>query len=270
MKRAMQRSKLSLIIALVAIMLAGSLQAVYANSITSNTTLPDFLLRYAQYLSKGNTTELNIIINQMITQEQIKQDRIASTHRAVLQFPLSSSQLSSATESPMTTTYTYSWMSAIYGYSPPTYDIVTGDMVGEIQYPTNLVGQPDGSYALLWTDGWNENYSNPIGGEAMANGPVWNGYNGVASGDVYICAYTGIPDWQNDVMIAYSSNGVNWYWLGYAAVSNTSPQWVYIGYTPSEFTLISVVCWTPPPAPKPYSPLIKNYVWIDSVAIVSG
>ena len=75
--------KLSLIVAFAAVMLISSSQAVRASLTTSNTTLPNFLVSYAQFLSKGNSTELAIIENEMITQQQIKQERIAATNGAV-------------------------------------------------------------------------------------------------------------------------------------------------------------------------------------------
>jgi hypothetical protein len=257
--------KFSIIVTFIAVMLASSLQEVFASS-TDNIDLPDFLVRYAQYQSKGNATEFNRIINQMIKQEQIKRDTIASTNGAILQPPLSSSQVSSGTASALTGTT--GWMSYLIGYSPPTYDIVTGYMVGCIKYASRLAGQNDGNYALLWTNGWNEDYNNPQGGEAFGFGAVWNGQSGWMNGFVYVYGYTGVPSWQNYVMINYY-DGSNWNYLGYGTMSNTSPNWVYIGYTSTQFTQISVVCWTPPPYPVYYEPLIKNYVWIDSVKIVS-
>lgn len=193
---------------------------------------------FAQYKSKGNATECARIINEMTTSEQVKQDRIG--------------------------------MSYVIGYSPPTYDSVTGYMVGDIVNPNNLAGQNDGNYALLWTDGWNENYNNPIGGEAFADGAVWNGQSGWMSGDVYIYAYTGVPSWQNYVIVSYY-DGSNWHYFSPAYnVPNTSPGWVYMGYTSTQLTQIAVECWTPPPYPHYYSPLIENYVFIDSVKIQSG
>lgn len=78
MKGIIKWLKLSIIVTFIAIMLTGSLQTVFASS-NDNIDLPDFLVRYAQYQSKGNVTEFNRIINQMIKQEQLKRDTIAST-----------------------------------------------------------------------------------------------------------------------------------------------------------------------------------------------
>lgn len=123
MKKTMKCLKLSLIVAFAAVMLISSSQAVRASLTTSNTTLPNFLVSYAQFLSKGNSTELAIIENEMITQQQIKQERIAATNGAVLNFSPSTSQLSSANpdNSP-----TYSWITSITGI---TQKLLTAKLV---------------------------------------------------------------------------------------------------------------------------------------------
>jgi hypothetical protein len=259
--------KLSVILILSATMLASNVGAVFAST-TKVLSLHDYIVMFAQYKSKGNATECTRIINEMTTSEQIKQDKIASSNGAILQPASSSNQASSAGASPMTSPA--GWISYITSYSPPTYDIVTGNMVGCIQNQNNLGGQNhDGNYALLWTNGWTENYNNPHGGEAFASGAVWNGQTGYLSGNIYIYAYNGVPSWQNYVIISYF-DGSTWHYLvpNYQ-VPNTSPAWVYMGYTSTGFYQIAVECWTPPPYPVYYSPLIKNYVFIDSVQIVS-
>jgi hypothetical protein len=263
MKRTMKWLKLSLIVAFVAVMLTSSLQAVSASS-TSKNALPDFLVRYAQNLSKGNSTELAIIENEMITQQQIKQDRITSTNGAVLNFSPSTNQLSSASPD---SNPTYSWMTSVTATSVDTIDTQTGATVGEIRNANRLTGQPDGSYAWLFTDGWNENTNNPIGGEAFAFGTMYNSW---AQGDIYVYAYTPNTAWQNYVMISASTDGTHWTYIGYAAVTSTSAGWVYIGYSSSVFSYIAVECWTPPPYPTYYAPLVCNNVYIDSVMTASG
>jgi hypothetical protein len=261
MKQAIQRLNLQFVIALVVVMLICSSQAVHANLTTNHTNLPDFIIRFAEYESKGNTTKLNILLNQWEAQEQIKENRIASTNGAVLHFDPQYSLLSSAKKSLLTTSY--SWLASISGSSEPMYD-TEGNLVARIQYPDSLKGAPDGNDAILMTVGWNKNYNNPLGGEAMAWGPMLNYH---AIGDVYIYAHTSpdYPGFDNDVIIEYSSDGSTWIPLGYASVSNTSPRWVYMGHVSTVFSYISVICWTPAPYPHYYYPLIHNYVWIDSV-----
>jgi hypothetical protein len=258
--------KLSIVLILLATMVAINVETVFASS-TKGMTLDDFIFRFAQYKSNGNATEANRIINEMTASEQIKQDKIAATNGAILQPADSSSQVSSGPDSITSTT---GWMSYVINHSPPTYDSQTGYMVGCIQNWNNLAGQnPDSNYALLWTNGWNENYNNPEGGEAFAFGAVWNGQSGWMNGNIYIYAYNGVPSWQNYVIVSYY-DGSTWHYLtpNYQ-VPNTSPAWVYMGYTSTQFTQIAVECWTPPPYPIYYSPLIMNYVFIDSVRIVS-
>jgi hypothetical protein len=221
-------------------------------------SLHDYIVLFAQYKSKGNATECNRIINKMTTAEQIKEQEIASTNGAILH--------PSDSVSPMGATY--GWMSYVIWYTPPTYDSVNGYIVGDIQYPNNLAGQSDGNYALLWTDGWNENYNNPEGGEAFAEGAAWNGQSGWLTGSVWVHAYTSQPSWDNYVIASYY-DGSQWHYFApaYGQVWQTSPSDVYIGTTSAQFTQIAVECWTPPPYPQYYSPLIQNYVWIDSVKI---
>lgn len=233
--------KLSIVFILLAAMLATNVEAIFASS-TNSMSLHDYIVRFAEYKSKGNATECARIINEMITAGQIKQEKIASTHGAILQPTDSSSQTSSDNASPMTSTT--GWISYMIGQSPPTYDVVTGNLVGSIQYYTNMAGQnPDGHYALAWTNGWNEVYAIPgaEGGEAFAYGAVWNGQSGWMSGNIYVYAYTGVPSWDNYVTISYFDGSTWHYLLPNRQVPNTSPGWVYMGYTSTVHSDLSRV-----------------------------
>jgi len=265
----MKLLQLSVSLILLTVMLVTNVEAVFTSS-KNSMSLQEYIVRFAEYKSKGNATECERIINEMITAGQIKEEKIASTHGVILQPMDSSSQISSVNVSPMRSTT--GWVSYIISHSPPTYDVVTGNLVGSIQYWDNMAGQnPDGNYALCWTNSWNEVYADPgaEGGEAFASGAVWNGQSGWMSGNIYVYAYTGVQSWDNYVTICYF-DGYTWhYLLPNRQVPNTSPGWVYMGYTSTQFTQISVGCWTPPPYPVYYSPLIKNYVCFDSIKIVS-
>jgi len=64
LKRKMKRVKIPLIITLAVILLASSLGGIVNAAINkqnedfSTEALPDFLLRFSEYLSKGNASEL--------------------------------------------------------------------------------------------------------------------------------------------------------------------------------------------------------------------
>lgn len=219
-------------------------------------SLHEYMTRFAEYKSNGNTTEYDRILSEMLESEKINAEMSGCTHVTT----------NSGGVMPLAPT---GWMSYVTSYSPPTYD-QNGNIVGFIQNWNNISGQnPDGNYALLWINSWDGIKRTPAhGGEAFASGAVWNGQTGWLNGYISIYAYTSIPSWDNYVIISVY-DGSTWHYLSPEhQVHNTSPTWVYMGYTSIQFTQIAVECWTPPPYPIPYSPLIKNYVFIDSVRIV--
>ena len=260
MERTMKRRKLSFITAFaffaVFLLLASSSSAVYASPASSNKhiTLPDFLIRFAKYKSKGNATEEARIINQMITQEQIKQEMIASTKGAVLTPPPSS--LSPG-----------SWIWFTLGQSDKTYDKVTGACTGYILNRNGLTGSSaDGNCAFLWTNGWNHDYDEPEGGEAFTWGPMYNYWG---KGNVYVTGYTNNTSWDNYVIIYVGNDPSCQDYLGYAAVTSSKRDTFWVNWASFSFKYMAVICWTPPPAPIPYWPLIKNSVFIDCVRTVT-
>ena len=210
--------------------------------------------------SNGNATEYNRILNEMLESEKLNAEMRARNNNQTTD---------SIDVMPLTST---GWMSYVTSHSPPTYD-QQGNTVGLIQNWDNIAGQnPDGNYALLWTNGWDGIQRIPAhGGEAFVSGAVWNGQTGWLSGYISIYAYTTLPTWDNYVIFSVY-DGSTWHYLTpdeQLSVHNTSPQWSASIFTPIQFTQIAVECWTPPPYPDPYSPLIRNYVFIDSVRIVS-
>lgn len=260
MKRTMKRMKLSLIfITFAVIMLASSLAVGYVNAAineqkedSSTVALPDFLLRLSEYLSKGNKSELARIRHQMIEQEKVNRERIASTRGAVLTFSPSDDALLSGPP-------IYSFLLEVVKTSP-------WEPYGYIEYAYRMTGGQDNSYAHLHTTDWNHDYGNPQGGEAFAAGYMYR-YSG--QGDIYVrCRRgSGYPSYQ-DYVIVYTSNDINaltWDYRGYAQVPSTSATNLYIGTVYSTFRCISISCWTPPQAPVYYEPLIKNCVYVDNV-----
>jgi hypothetical protein len=138
-----QLLQLSVVILLVAVM-AGSFELSSAAS-SNKMSLHEYMARFAEYKSNGNATEYNRILNEMLESEKVNAEMQVSTHVTT----------DSGGVTPLTVAT--GWMSYITGVSPPTYDQVTGYMVGCIQNAGNMVGQNhDGNYALLWTNGWDE------------------------------------------------------------------------------------------------------------------
>ncbi len=235
-----------------------NLEAVFAKFTEHETVLPDYLLRFTDYLSKGNATKLAEIRNQMIEQLKINQDRIASTKGAVLHSLKSSPLLESWPP-------TFSFMSSVEFTSPY-------EDYGYIESAEDLVGSEDDSFAHFHTDGWNENYQSPMGGESFAAGYLYGSQ--WASGDFYIYGKAGPHSgygYSNYVMV-YVSNDINedfgsWTFLGYVQVLAASEQAYYIGTSFSTWSCIAIMCWTPPPYPIYYYPLVLNCVNIDYVGV---
>jgi len=257
----MKRVKIPLIITLAVILLASSLGGIVNAAINkqnedfSTEALPDFLLRFSEYLSKGNASELARIRLQMIEQEKVNRDRIASTKGAVLNFSPRGGTLLSWPP-------WYSFLETVLFESPP-------EDYGYIDYATRIEGGQDNSYAHFHTDGWNEDYEHPLGGEAFAGGTM---YRNVGGGDIYVRCRRGPhsgdrPPWQDYVMVS-TANNINgpWYYRGAGQVNSYSASYLYIGTTYSTFKYLSVMCWTPPPYPDPYTyPDYFNCVEVDNV-----
>jgi hypothetical protein len=251
--------KLCLVVVFTVIMLISSLETIRVNATINDKdyVLPDFLIRLSEYISKGNATELERIQNQMITQEKIKQDRIESTNGAVLHSSASKNTL-------LDWPPVYSCLSTIEYTSPDT-------SYGYIEYEDEMIGSYDDSFAHLHTDDWNYHYDETAeGGEAFAGGYTYGGW---ASGDFYVQAKRGShwqSGWQNYVIL-YTSDYIDtpfgsWNYIGYAQVTASSSTEYYVGTSYIQWNCLSVMCWTPPPYPNYYSPLIRNCVLVDSIS----
>jgi hypothetical protein len=206
-------------------MLASSLEAVHASSISSNATLPDFLEKILESLHPNATsTELNQIRTQWANQIALRQKRIAETNGAVLSF------------SPLNALTGMNFMAAVlrwWAYG-----------TGFVAAPTQLVGAPDG-YGT-------EFVTRNIGDEAFDIGRMTSL---TSHEDVYLHTQLG-PTWQygpgNYVMV-FASNDPNapmgsWTFINYRQVTTTWPnwQWLYIGSTMQgqTFGYVTVACWS--------------------------
>jgi hypothetical protein len=128
-------------------------RAAYPDS-DNEIKLPDFLIKNAEYMSRGNSTRFVQIIEQMIKQEKIKQERIESTKGAVLDFK--SVQDSLLLNDPPTWSYINE-----YEFHGPDPEHTT-----DWQYVENweeIEGSEDDSFAHLHTTDWNHDYQNPQG-----------------------------------------------------------------------------------------------------------
>ena len=197
-----------------------------------------------------------------------KQAKIAETNGAILQPIVLSGKTSAGTQTTRLTGY----ISDNYYTSPPTINIRTKTTVGKIDNPNYVIWLANDQFAYLMTNGWTENISDPIGGEAFMRGPVWDGYSITLSGKyIYITAYTDNTYLDNYVTITYYTGyggEDGWHYLSPVQVSNASSNSIYVGYISASFSMLSVMCCTPPPYPTPYSPLIVNSVHVDAVHIV--
>jgi hypothetical protein len=252
---------LSVMLFAAILFLSGSLKAVRADFGNTEIELPDFLLRISEYLSKGNETRLNEIRDQMIEQERIKQERIESTKGAVLHL---SSQNSSLLDWPPT----YSFMDEFLFNS-------SYEQYGYVEDWLEMIGSCDGSFTHLHTVGWNEHYDETAsGGEAFVAG-TWYGSQW-ASGDFYVYARHG-PDttygYSNFVMFWVTNDDPNdfdsWNYVGYAQTVSWTTQDYYMGTSFSTWKYVAVSCWTPPPYPQYYEPLVHNCVEVDCVAALN-
>lgn len=215
-----------------------------------NDALPDFLERFLDsYGTNLSKSELNTIRTKWIEQLKHNKEVIAKGDHV---FNSSGSRSSAYLESvEITSPY------EDYGY---------------IQYASNMEGYYDGNYAHLHTDGWDETYTNEsMGGEAFAAGNM----SASAGGNVYVYAKKGThtgsdPPWKNIVMV-YASNNLyagflNWEFIGWTTVRNGYPAYVFVGNTETLYDFYSVMCWTPPPYPDPYTyPDYFQCILIDSL-----
>jgi hypothetical protein len=247
-------SSITIVLA-VLLLLACSLRVASATSTvdTKDSVLPDFLERLLDSHSVGaSASELKQTRTQWAEQLERNQDVIKATGGAVLDFSPLDSQATSYLAS---VEYTSPYES--YGYIENA-ECMLGDYM-------------DTNYAHLHTDGWNQNPSNPMGGEAFASGYM----SEYAGGNVYVYAKAGPhtgsdPPWKNIVMV-FASNDINtdflqWDLIGYASVRNNVPAYVYIGTAEQYYACFAIACWTPAPYPDPYTyPDYFNCVQIDMV-----
>ena len=273
---AFKRCLISALCLSVLLLIGFEASSVNASLITQDPRLklPDFLVRVAEYMSRGNSTYLALILNEMVQQETLKQEIIKSTKGAVLNPPII--QDSSTNLQPDYVGYYR--ISSINQISEPMKD-VNGELIGQISNPQNLVGA-DGRYAEFMTRGWNKNYAHPEGGEACANGPLTGTCQ---SGQVYVQGWRGALtyppngfdedgeyEWRNYIFVwvsyGYTSNP---HYVGYVQVLASSNTAYYVGPAGSYgvFNYIYLSSWTPPWYPQDYSPHIYNDVYLDTAFV---
>ena len=263
----------SLIVLLLISFEASSVGAVISTQ-DPTKKLPDFLVRAAECMSKGNTTYLALILNEMVQQETLKQEIIKSTNGAVLHPTF----LQESSNNIQPDYVGYYWISSIAHVSPPMYD-VNGKLVGRIRYHQNLV-VADGKYAEFMTCGWNKDYNKPKGGEACANGPLTRTCQ---SGSVYVQGWRGALTypptgydqdgyykWENYIIVWVSYGYTSYpHYVAYVQVLASSNTAYYVGPAGAygAFNYIYITSWTPPWYPQDYSPHAYNDVYLDTAFV---
>jgi hypothetical protein len=245
------------------IFLAISLQAAYASYIENEEEpLPDFLQKLAEYLSKGNATELERYKKQIARQEKIKADRIKSTNGAILNWSSWSASIQ------LTDDY---FLRHFYYVDDPATGIFEDwhgeERIGLAENVRNMEGSLDGNLAYFEALDWYDQH----GGEALSNGLL----DGLAYdlSDIGIYAMkgnrTGSPEdgWRNYliVFVAYDWDGP-WDYVGYAQAFSDVVDGYYIGSTWSTYFRVSVNSW----CPYGINPPEKSSVYVDCVEVVGG
>lgn len=205
--------------------------------------LPEYLLKFSEYLSKGNKTELFRIRNQMVKQLQIKEDTIKATSGAVLH-PASALDLNDV------------FMQSVNDWSHTMYSI-HGGIIGQVLDPENIAGSYDYEFAELDSFNWNLDPNNPMGGEAIIWGDMGTYLN---TANLYICGTKGPYTGQDPPGAQYWHNYINlfasqyengpWDWIGYASMTGDTHADYYVGTVyDSWYQYIGICTWYPIPYP---------------------
>jgi hypothetical protein len=207
----------------VFLLLTSGFSTIYASSTSTKATLPDFLEKLLiTALPDATEEELNHIRAIWIKQIELKEERIAATNGAVLNYKPSGSR------------------SASY-MSDYLYKEEFGG--GRIYNPSNMEGAIDYNFARFYTPD-----------EDQGASIVGNMSNPTSTGDVYVVAKlgpTGSGQNGNYVLVygaydPYEENQTVWLenFIGYAEItypySWPGAPYVYIGSTSNEYPSVSV------------------------------
>jgi hypothetical protein len=247
-----------------------------ADTLATNTTqklsLSDYNNRLLNYLGENlSAADLKNLKTEWAQQIEHNQEVIQATHGSVLNFSLPINI--NATDNSAGSFSSLDTLNGCYIAEISPSHLSPPEDYGYINNPSAIEGSSDNNFARLVTDGWNGNYQNPMGGEAFAASWMQTTY----SGDIYIEAKRtssseNNPPWK-DIVMVMGSNSIDtpygdWAMIGEMVVNSPSPSWVWAGNTEgySPFTVIAVMCWTPPPYPNSYTyPDYFNDVEIDAV-----
>jgi len=234
--------------------------------------LPDHLIKVAEWMSKGNATDLKRILNEMVQQEALKQEIIKSTNGAILNSPLIQDTVGGI----MPLSLPFYRFNNIAWVSPDTKEIVTNKVVGHVGNPNNVIY---GDYvpARFTCTGWNQDYNHPVSGEAIVNGPL----TGTCSGSVRVQGWKAATNssgydqygawiWQNAVYVWASYGFVsNPHYIGYVFVTASSNTNYYVGSTTpyGPVNYLYVACTSLAWYPDWYSPHWYADVNLDTVFI---
>jgi hypothetical protein len=246
--------KLSIVFVLVAALMYSNFGAALANNNLDDTqnsglSIEEYARIYARYVSDGDEGEYERILSQLTAFDQV-----------TITFDQGSDKVSTDIQ-PTILRGNYI-ISAVA--SPPMYD-KSGNLIGIVQNIGNLDGAPDGKYTHLQTTGWSNDDNDPYSGEAITNGDLWGWY----TGSIRTKVYTDQPSWDNYLIAAYSTAS-GWVYLPIMkiTVGSSNPITITYSYTSTAFNHISFTCCTPAASPKPYSPLVRNSIYVDYGEIV--
>jgi hypothetical protein len=269
----MKRTTLCLIaIFATIIFLTTSFETVYASYVNSEQDdLPGFLQRLAEYLSRGNASELERYKKEIAQQEKVKQDLIKSTDGTILH----SSSLGSHEKGLRDGCV---WPEQFIEDSPPMY--WGGVLIGHIEDAENIGGSgTDGNSALLEATGWYEYPEDHfVSGEALSSWVL----NEEVENDVswsHFYAYakkgplTGSPPpppwaiWKNYVIIQVADNPTSmwdWHYVGYAQAYDSEITEYYVGSKEYWFyNQIAIFAF----CPYDWTPTEKTSVYVDNARI---
>jgi hypothetical protein len=221
------------------LLLASSFSITYASSTSSKATLPDWIeIVIAARYPNASSTKLDQVRAQVMEQIKINQERIATTHGAVLNYKPSGTKTGSYM-------YDYLYCEQYNG--------------GTVSNPTYMEGLIDSNYARFYTP---ELYQNAaIVGQMSSS---------TAGGDVYIYAKLGPTGYgeSGNIFNLWGSNSSDqygdWRYIGSAEVTTTTGAYLFIGEPDFTFGYIAVGVTTGDSPDYQYNDVMGDIVWATS------
>lgn len=227
------------------------------------TNLTDFQIKFSEYLSKGDASELKRIREYMSRHNEINKDIDKANPPLSPVTKRSVNQLDSAENE--------RYLGTIEDYSEPTVNPYTYQTIGFIDHPEYAVGDGPDSYSThLQATDWYQKQEYPygyVGGEAIA----WGEMSDLCDqrNEVHVVAKRGqtnydCPPWYNYLVIGVSMNGYEWDYPIYCEIQSGDFYDITVGSTDIPFNYLSIFTW----CPTEWTPLEKSSFYIDSVSVI--